>query len=128
MAGKPNKDFLAKPKRTHKRISNMTIDNIKDKPDLPRTDDVILQNFVECYAKLYEHKGVCPIALNILITNLTLNLDDKEVERLEAPIKESKMLRTNTCQQNRPPPKGIQNGQRWLGDHQRTNNHRPPQC
>jgi hypothetical protein len=73
----------------------MTIDNIKDKPDLPRTDDinVILQNFVEYYAKLYEHKGVCPMALDKLIANLTLNLDNKEVERLEAPIKESKMLR-----------------------------------
>jgi hypothetical protein len=31
-----------------KRFGSMTIDNIKDQPDLPRTDDitVILQNFV----------------------------------------------------------------------------------
>jgi hypothetical protein len=73
----------------------MMIDNIKDKPDLPRTDDinVILQNFVKYYAKLYEHKRVCPMALDKLIANLTFNLDDKEVERLEAPIKESKMLK-----------------------------------
>jgi hypothetical protein len=33
------------------------------------------------------------MALDKLIANLTLNLDDKEVERLEAPIKESEMLR-----------------------------------
>jgi hypothetical protein len=53
MAGKPNKDFLAKPKRERKRLGNMTIDNTKDKPDLPRMDDInlILQNFVEYYAK-----------------------------------------------------------------------------
>jgi hypothetical protein len=36
---------------------------------------------------------VCPMALNKLIANLTLNLDNKEVEMLEAPIKESKMLK-----------------------------------
>jgi hypothetical protein len=95
MAGKPNKDFLAKPKGAHKHIGNMTIDNVKDKPDLLRTDNinVILQNFVKYYAKLYKHKGVCPMALDKLIANLTLNLDNKEAERLEAPIKESEMLR-----------------------------------
>jgi hypothetical protein len=54
---------------------------------------MILRNFVEDYTKLYEHIGVCPIAPDRLITNLTLNLDNKEVERLEAPIKESEMLR-----------------------------------
>jgi hypothetical protein len=49
MSGKPNKDFLAKPKRARKRIENMMVDNVKDQPELPRTDDmgVILQNFVE---------------------------------------------------------------------------------
>jgi hypothetical protein len=49
--------MAGKPKGTCKHIGNMTIDNVKDKPDLPRTDDinVILQNFVEYYAKLYEH-------------------------------------------------------------------------
>jgi hypothetical protein len=31
------------------------------------------------------------MALDKLIANLTLNLNDKEVERLEAPIKESEM-------------------------------------
>jgi hypothetical protein len=48
MAGKPNKDFLAKPKRERKRIGNMTIDNAKDKPDLPRTDDINLICGVLC--------------------------------------------------------------------------------
>jgi hypothetical protein len=94
MAGKPNKDFLAKLKGACKRIGNMMIDNVKNKPDLPRTDNInaIVLNFVKYYTKLYEHKSVCPMALDKLITNLTLKLDDKEVERLEAPIKESKML------------------------------------
>jgi hypothetical protein len=64
MAGKPNKDFLAKPRGARKRFRSMTIDNIKDQPDLPKTEDVktILQNFVDYYAKLYKHKKVCPIA------------------------------------------------------------------
>jgi hypothetical protein len=34
MSGKPNKDFLAKPQASRKRIGNMTIDNVKDQPDL----------------------------------------------------------------------------------------------
>jgi hypothetical protein len=95
MAGKPNKDFLAKPKRVQKCIGDMTIDNIKDEPDLPRMDDIniILQNFVNYYAKLYEHKAVCPLALNRLIANLILNLNDKDVKELEAPIKKGKILR-----------------------------------
>jgi hypothetical protein len=95
MAGKPNKDFLAKPKGVRKRIGNMTIDNVKDEPDLPRTDDIniILQNFVDYYAKLYEHKGVCPLALDRLIANLMLNLNEEDIEMLEAPIKKGEMLR-----------------------------------
>jgi hypothetical protein len=74
MSGKPNKDFLVKPKGARKRIGNMTVD--KDQPGLPRTDDrgVILQNFVEYYSKLYEHKAICPVALDRLIANLTLTL------------------------------------------------------
>jgi hypothetical protein len=49
MSGKPNKDFLAKPRASRNRIGNMTIDNVKDQPDLPGTDDIntILHNFVE---------------------------------------------------------------------------------
>jgi hypothetical protein len=70
MAGKSNKDFPAKLKGTCKCIGHMTTNNIKNKPDLPRTDNinVILQNFVEYYAKLYEHNKS--------------HLDNKEVESL----------------------------------------------
>jgi hypothetical protein len=59
MAGKPNKDFLAKPKGSRKCIGNMTIGNVKDALNIPRTDDinVILQNFVDYYAKLYEQSA-----------------------------------------------------------------------
>jgi hypothetical protein len=80
MAGKPNKDFLAKPRGAHKRFKSITIDNVKDQPDLLRTDDIkiILQNFIDYYAKLYEHKEICPIALNKLTGNLTLSLDKEE--------------------------------------------------
>ena len=94
MSGKPNKDFLAKPKGTRKRIGNMTVENTKDRPVLPCTDDItiILQNFVDYYEKLYEHKKVCPIALDKLIQNLTLSLDEEETEILEAPISEAEML------------------------------------
>jgi hypothetical protein len=76
MSEKPNKDFLAKPQASRKRIGNMTIDNVKDQPGLPRTDDIntILHNFVEYYSKLNEHKKICPIALDRL-KNLTLTLD-----------------------------------------------------
>lgn len=95
MAGKPNKDFLAKPRGSHKKIGNMTIDNVKDKPDLPRTDDmtVILNNFVAYYGKLYEHKRICPIALNKLISNLTLTLTEDEEKILDEPIKADEMLK-----------------------------------
>lgn len=95
MSGKPNKDFLAKPKGTRKRIGNMTIDNVKDQPDLPRTDDIktILDNFVQYYAKLYAHKKVCPLALKRLVTNLTLELEDEQEEILNAEITREEMLR-----------------------------------
>jgi hypothetical protein len=94
MLGKPNKDFLAKPKGARKRIGNMTVDNIKDQPGLPHTDNmgVILQNFVEYYSKLYEHKAICPVALDRLIANLTLTLDDEEAEELDEPILKKELL------------------------------------
>jgi hypothetical protein len=94
MSGKPNKDFLAKLIGARKRIGNMTIDNIKDLPDLPRTDDmgVILQNFVEYYSKLYEHKAICPVALDRLIANLTLTLDEEEAKELNKPISSKELL------------------------------------
>jgi hypothetical protein len=94
MSGKPNKDFLAKPKRARKKIGNMMVDNVKDQPGLPLTDDmgVILQNFVEYYSKLYEHKAICLMALDRLIANLTLTLDDEEAEKLDEPISEKELL------------------------------------
>jgi hypothetical protein len=94
ISGKPNKDFLAKPRASRKRIGNMTIDNVKDQPDLPRMDDIntILHNFVEYYSKLYEHKKVYPVALDRLIKNLTLMLDMEEVEELDKPIMDKEML------------------------------------
>jgi hypothetical protein len=95
MAGKPNKDFLAKPKRERKRIGNMIIDNAKDKPDLSCTDDInlILQNSVEYYAKLYKHKEICPIALNKLMGDLTLQLEEEEEKALSVPISSKEMLK-----------------------------------
>jgi hypothetical protein len=56
-SGKPNKDFLAKPKAT----CNMTMDNVKDRPDLLRTNDidVILNNLVDYYMGLYKTELVC---------------------------------------------------------------------
>jgi hypothetical protein len=94
MSGKPNKDFLAKPRASRKRIGNMTINNVKDQPDLPRTDNIntILHNFVEYSSKLYEHKKVCPLALDRLIKNLTLTLDVEKAEELDKPIMDKEML------------------------------------
>jgi hypothetical protein len=91
MLGKHNKDFLAKPIGARKRI---TIDNIKDLPDLLRTDNmgVILQNFVEYYSKLYEHKAICPVALDRLIANLTLTLDEEKAKELDEPISIKELL------------------------------------
>jgi hypothetical protein len=72
----------------------MTIDNIKDQPHFPRTEDInfILHNFVEYYSKLYEHKRICPVALDRLIKNLTLMLDAKKAEELDKPVTDKDML------------------------------------
>jgi hypothetical protein len=53
---------------------------------------VILQNFVEYYSKLYEHKAICPVALDRLIANLILTLDNEEAEELDEPISEKELL------------------------------------
>jgi hypothetical protein len=88
------KEFLTKPRAARKRIGKMTIDNAKDQPHLPRTDDinVILHNFVEYYSKLYEHKKIFPVALDRLIKNLTLTLDTEEAEELDKPITDKDIL------------------------------------
>jgi hypothetical protein len=95
MVGKPNKDFLTKPKRSRKRIGNMTIGNVKDAPDIPCMGDIniILQNFVDYYAKLYEYKKVCPLPLDRLIKNLTLNLNKEEIAILDAKITPQEVLK-----------------------------------
>ena len=48
-SGKPHKDFLKKPRGKNSKIRNMMIGNVKNMPDLPRTDDVeiIMDNFVK---------------------------------------------------------------------------------
>jgi hypothetical protein len=91
MSGKPNKVFLARPRASRKRIGNMTIDNVKDQPGLPRTDDIntILHNY---YSKLYEHKKICPVVLDRLIKYLTHMLDTEEAEELDKPITDKEML------------------------------------
>jgi hypothetical protein len=88
IAGKPNKDFLARPRGGRKRIANMTVENRKDEPDLPRTNDinVILENFVNYYGELYAHKKVNKTTLDRLIQNLTLTLTDKERATLDSTI------------------------------------------
>jgi hypothetical protein len=72
----------------------MTINNVKDQPDLPRMDDIntILHNFMEYYSKLYEHKKICPVPLDRLIKNLTLTRDAEEAEKLDKPITDKEML------------------------------------
>ena len=58
ISGKTDKDFLAKPRHKSRKIQNMTVDNIHDRPNLPCTDDtdIITENFVNYYGKLYSHK------------------------------------------------------------------------
>jgi hypothetical protein len=53
---------------------------------------VILQNFVEYYSMLFEHKGIRLVALDRLIANLTLTLDNEEAEELDDPILEKELL------------------------------------
>jgi hypothetical protein len=57
-------------------------------------DDIntILYNFVKYYSKLYEHKKICPVALDRLIKNLTLMLDAEEAKELNKPITDKEML------------------------------------
>jgi hypothetical protein len=37
---------------------------------------------MEYYSKLYEHKAICPLALNRLFANFTLTLNDEEAEEM----------------------------------------------
>ena len=66
----------------------MTITNVKNMPDLPCTDNVgtIMGNFVSYYGELYCDKPVDMPTLDMMIGNLTLKLDEKDVATLGAPI------------------------------------------
>ena len=59
----------------------MTVKNVKNMPDLPRTDDVgtIMGNFVSYYGELYCDKPIDMPTLDRMIGNLTLKLDEKDV-------------------------------------------------
>ena len=85
---KPHKDFLRKPRGKNSKIRNMTITNVKNMTDLPRTDDVgtIMGNFVAYYGELYCDKPVDMPTLDRMIGNLTLKLDEKDLATLGAPI------------------------------------------
>ena len=51
----------------------MTITNVKNMPDLPRTDNVgtIMGNFVSYYGELYCDRPVDMLTLDRMICNLT---------------------------------------------------------
>ena len=87
-SGKPHKDFLKKPRGRNSKIRNMTIDNVKNMPDLPRTDNagIIMDNFVSYYGELYCDKPVNIPTLDRMIANLTLKLDEADAAALGAPI------------------------------------------
>ena len=92
-SGKPHKDFLRKPRGKCSKIRGMTIDNVKNMPDLPRTDDVgiIMDNFVNYYGELYCDKPVHIPTLDRMINNLTLKLDEEDTVALGAPISMSEV-------------------------------------
>ena len=77
-SGKPHKNFLRKPRGRNPRIRKMTIDNVKNMPNIPLTDNVgiIMDNFVTYYRELYCDKPVHMPTLDRMIDNLTLKLDE----------------------------------------------------
>ena len=85
---KPHKDFLKKPRGRNSKIRSMTVDNVKNMPDIPRTEDVgiIMDNFVTYYGKLYCDKPVHIPPLDRMIDNLTLTLDEMDTAALGTPI------------------------------------------
>lgn len=88
VAGTSDKDALARPRLRAKNRLNMTVDNVKDRPDLPRTGDLktILDNFTKYYTELYKHKPVHYPTLDRMIENLTLDIDELDKENLSKPI------------------------------------------
>ena len=104
LAGKSNREYLAKPRASRAKVSNMTVSNKKDAPEEERTDDinVILNNFVKYYGDLYNEKKVHQPTLDSLIKNLDLKLSPEQREILEAPISESEMVKAIVAS----PPQG----------------------
>ena len=86
-SGKPHKAFLKKPRGRNSKIRSMTVDNVKNMPDIPRTEDVgiIMDNFVTYYGKLYCDKPVHIPTLDRMIDNLTLTLDEMDAAALGHP-------------------------------------------
>ena len=72
----------------------MTIDNVKNMPNIPRTDDIgiIMDNFVTYYGELYCNKPVHIPTLDRMINNLTLKLDEIDVATLGTPITMNEVL------------------------------------
>ena len=66
----------------------MTIDNVKNLPNIPQTDDIgiIMDNFVTYYGELYCNKPVHIPTLDRMINNLTLKLDEIDAATLGTPI------------------------------------------
>ena len=85
---KPHKDFLWKPREKNTIRRNMTIDNVKNVPDHPHTDDmgIIMDNFVKYYRDLYCDKPINVHILDRMIDSLTLKLDEEVAATLGAPI------------------------------------------
>ena len=94
ISGKTDKDFLAKPRHKSRKIQNMTVDNIRDRPDHPRTNDtdIITKNFVNYYGELYSHKKIDKRPLKRMIGNLDLDLSIEQMDSLNDPISDAEVL------------------------------------
>lgn len=93
--GKVNKEYFHRKRSAFKKIGNMSISNIKDKPDEPRTDDenIIHKNFVEYYSTLYSDKQIHGKSLNDMIENLDLDLNRDQRDTLEEPITREEIMK-----------------------------------
>ena len=71
----------------------MTVDNIRDRPDHPRTNDtdIITENFVNYYGELYSHKKIDKRPLKRMIGNLDLDLSVEQVDSLNDPISDAEV-------------------------------------
>ena len=71
----------------------MTIDNVKNMPNISRTDDVgiIMDNFATYYGELFCDNPVHIPTLDRMINNLTLKLDEIDAATLGTPITMNKV-------------------------------------